>query len=688
MVAKKRYFKTSLILFGLGLLLPNVAVMAEESNVFQLSPILVTTQKAQEDKQDVPASVSVLGEDILKDYDITTAEELAMITPSVDFLRADNFTTYLVYRGIGGTTTMNKIYNLNVDGVTLPYVAPNISLDVERIEVIRGSLGSLYGRNTLGGLVTLTTKEPNETANGYFNANYESYNTYQVQAAVGGPVTDTIAGRLAVSYKDSDGYFDNTFLSKDNGNENEQFSLNGKLQLMDSPAGKVTLSLITDRFDGGFDNYAIGGGYETRNNETGYNDGYLIAPILTFEKDYSSFTITSISNYSHSNYGFLHDWDFTEYDLQTGEFDEVTGSFSQEFRFNGENGNSFKWLTGAYLLHEKNDSETEVVMGSDAYFGPGMDYRGVTMSQDSTITTNNVALFGQAIYTFDSNIEITGRMRLDYEEKNLDWVGRDNMGSPDTEQAFDADWFAALPSASLAWVPNELHRTYLSISQGYKSGDYNNVQVEATVVTEAVDPEYSLTYEAGYKGLLLDKKLEFNLAAFYIDWTDIQVDTPISVDGQLSYVKQNAAEAHSSGVEIEARAQLAKGWNVFLGANYLFEYEFDSFADSPAGDLAGRYLPQTSEYSVSTGSTYRHSSGFFLSVDASLFGPKFFDEANQFKQEDYTLVNAKVGYETEGWSVYLYGRNLLDEEYSVSMFSNAELAGEPLFAGVKAELRF
>lgn len=676
---------TTHLLYPLLLIASFYTAWAEDlGEIIELDTIVVTSQKTLENKQDVPISITALTGEFLEDYEMGNVIDLAQFLPSMDFIQADNHLLSLIHRGIGGNTTMNKIYTVSIDGVTLPYAAPNIGLDVRQIDVVRGSQGSLYGRNTLAGVVNVTTELPGSVRNRVIHASYGNYNTTIFQAAVGVPVSDNSGARIAFAYEKTDGYFENTFLNADDLNSTEKYSLNAKYRLTGDELGSITLTLIADQFDSGFDSYVVGGGLDTSNNEPGYNDGYLIAPIITWEKEFDSFKLKSISNYSCSNYGFLHDWDFSEYDVSAAEFDENTDSFSQEIRFEGELNQGANWLVGVYLLAEDLNTETVVNFGDDAGFW--MMSPGVQMSQNSTIKTRNAALFGQFLYPVSDSFEITARLRLDNESRDLDWVGRNPWG-PATEQSFSDSWFAILPSLSLTWKPVDAQLSYFSVSRGYKSGDYNNVQVDSSVVTEAVNPEYSVTYEAGYKMLLLENKMEVNVALFYVDWKDIQVDTPLP-DNMNVYIKQNAAEAHSSGIEVEARALLGRGFEIYLGGNYMFEYEFDQFPNSPAGDLSQNLLPQTSEYKISLGSIYRHDSGAFVSVDVTHHGAKFFDEANMFEQGAYTLLNAKVGYEAEGWSVYLYGRNLTDEEYSVSMFSEAEMAGAPLQAGVKAMISF
>jgi len=660
------------------------SLVSNAEEPMSLETITVTADKMEQDKQDVSSNITVFDGYALEDQGVNTIEDISNRTPNVSFYRADSHTTYLVYRGIGGTTNMNKVWNVNLDGVTVPYVATDTLLDVKRVEVLRGGQGALYGRNTHAGVVNVITRDPDDVFTTDASATYESYNTFKLNAAAGGPIDDNKGYRIAFGYKSGDGFFENDVLNRDDSNDHEQTSARTKFVFNNDADNKLTLTLTADRFDGGFDSYVAGGGTHTVNNEPGYVDGYLLSPSLTWERQMGAFKLTSISNYSRSNYGFLHDWDFTEMAITTGEFDENTRSLSQEFRLESTAENGMKWQLGAFLMHEKLDTETIMRLGADAgVFGmPSNAFQG----QESDINTRAAALFGQLIYPFHQQWEVTARLRLDYERKEMNWRGFSDMYS-DINKSFEQDWSAVSPYLALAWLLQDNQRIYGSISSGYKAGDYNNVQLDPAVVTQAVDPEYTRTYELGYKGLF-KRRFELNAALFYIDWEDLQVETPLSTAGTPIYLKQNAAEAHSTGLELEMRALLDSGWELSAGAGYLFEYKFDSFPNSTSGDLSGKHLPSANEFNVNASALYRHSNGVFFSLDAMLNGPKYFDEANVFEQDTYTLVNTKIGYETDNLSVYFYARNLLDEDYSVAMFANAEMAGEPRILGIQARVSY
>lgn len=657
---------------------------AEEMDAVGLPTVIVTADKTETNKQELPAIVTVFDETQMELLNLENIEDIVHVTPNTTFYRSERHFSTPVFRGIGGTTNMNKVWNTHVDGVTLPYVGAANLLDVERIEVLRGSQGAIYGRNSHAGVLNILTKNPSIETEGALAIAYESYNTVKAEAMVSGPVNEQSGFRINAAYDRTDGYFDNSTLHKDDLNDDQHYTVRGKYFHEISENSDLTFSMIFDEYEGGFDSYSFTGSTTTTNNIPGYTDGYLYAPTLTFNLWLEDFEVTSISNYSRSNYGFLHDWDFSASDIYTGEYDEVYNTLSEEIRFSNSPGAEVQWLAGLFLLYENIDTQTDVVFSDDAaLFGMSP---GDFMVQDSTVETMAVGVFGQTVFMLGEHIEVTGRMRVDYEEKSLDWLGTSNMYA-DIEKSFDESWVGLSPSLAIAYLFDENKRVYLSASRGYKAGDYNNVQVDAAVVNEAVDPELTTTYEVGYKGLHWDNQLEINAGVFHTEWKDLQVEQQVGVG---VFQKQNAAEAHSNGMEVEMRALPHRDWELIFGASWLFNHEFDEFPNSSSGNLAGKGLPNAIDYKLIGAVGYKSPNGFFTSVDTSLNGPRNFDETNTIEQGAHPLVNFKIGYNfNEDWSLFAYGRNVLDEQYIVSSaLGGGKLAGEPSVFGFQLKRKF
>lgn len=658
-------------------------------NMVELGEITVTAQKQEESVLEVPANVTVMDGYAMEDLGIDNIDELTDLAPNISVDKIDSHVTQVVFRGIGGMTNMNKIWNINVDGVTVPYAGVDMFMDVERVEMMRGSQGSLYGRNTGAGVVNVITRKPTPEFSFDSALEIESYNTQKVRAAFGGPLSENQGYRLALVYNRTDGYMENSFLNSDDGSRQEQFSGRFTFENAFSEDNILRLSVTGDAYDGGFDDYVpvvFGTSTTTMNNEEGKSKGHLFSPTLTWERAFGDVALTSITNYSASNSQTVFDQDSSPFDLMVLDYDENFKTFTQEIRLSGGESADVEWLAGVFLLKEEIDLLTDFRFGDDA--GLMLMPPGLHMIGGGTIEGQGAALFGQLILHPLEKIELRARLRLDYEERELTWQGKSEMGgvpiAPVQDFSRKDDWFGVMPSASLAYIIDDRQRIYGSIDRGYKVGDYAANQVDIEAVREPVDPEYTLTYEIGYKGLLAGKRLELSAAAFYIDWTDMQV----SVVKDNVALMLNAAEAHSYGLELEARWRVAGGLDLLAGFGWL-RGEFDRYDNHPTGqNMAGNKLPNANEYSFSTGVRYRHNSGFFTSFSAALMGPEYLDEQNLIEQESYLLLNAKVGYEGSDWAAYVYGRNLLDEKYLVHSFTDAGRAGEPLVIGAEGRYYF
>ncbi len=668
------------------------AIIAEEleSDSIQLETVVVTAHKNKERKQDIPANISVVDSKTMEDFNVEKLDTLTGLIPNVSVNRIQNQAGQIVFRGIGGMTNMNKVFNINVDGVTIPYAALDTFLDISQVEILRGGQSSLYGRNTHAGVVNIITTKPTHEFTFDAGIDYGSYNTSKVKTAFGGPLGDQQAYRIALSQTSTDGYMENESLDTTDGSRYQQNTGRFIYDYTTSNDTLIRFSVIKDSYAGGFDEFFVvadGVGTTTKNNEEGETNGDLISPTLTVESQLNGLKLTSITNYSNSNSHVLYDMDFSMMDLILFEYDEEFTTVTQEFRLIDDDSEAFKWLLGVFFMQERLESLTDVSFGDDAAMVPGM-MAGLRMIGDGAIESQGIALFGQMSFLFQEKFELRTRLRLDQEHRELTWKGNTELNGmamvPEQDYTRNDDWLGVMPALSVSYLPTQDQRIYASIDRGYKVGDYAANQTDINAVKEPVDPEYTMTYEIGYKAMLADRTLEISCALFYIDWTDMHV----SVVKDSVALMQNAAEAHASGFEFEARWRPIQGLDLFTGLG-LLDGEFDRYDNHPDGlDLIGNALPNSHDYNFSLGAVYRQDQGMFASVSANMMGPKFMDELNDVEQEAYTLLNAKAGYKSDSWSFYLYGRNLLNEEYLVHTFLTAGRIGEPAVIGGQVNYLF
>ncbi len=645
----------------------------KESGALELDTMVVTAQKKEKKKLKVATNVTALDGFSMEDMGIDDIEEFTDFAPNFNVDKLTSHGSQMVFRGIGGVTYMSPTFNVNVDDVTIPYSAVDIFFDAQQVELMRGGQGALYGRNTHAGMLNVVTRKPTASFCLDSSVSWESFHTGKAKLAFGGPINENNRYRLALGYTTTDGYMENEFLGTDDGLRQEQFTGRFSYQHFSSEDSEILFTLLGDSYEAGFGGYApiIADGRipaKTMSNKDGEEEGHLLSPTLTWKKDFSGATLTSITNYSNSFFSYLFDYDASPQDVIMQDYEDEWSVFTQELRLSGGKEDGFKWLVGAMATVEDYDLLNDMYGGADSRL-PYLP-AGLHTITNSGISSKGAAVYGRLENRFLEKFEVGVQLRLDYENRELDWQTRYEMGGvpvmPLQNYNTEEDWFAVMPSFDLSYLLSENQRFYGTVSRGYRGGDFAAAQYSLDAVKATVEPEYTITYEIGYKGLLADKRFELDAALFYIDWSDMQV----SITDGTSFLTQNAAEATSYGFELESRWLVTEGFDIFASAGW-FCGDFDKYDNHPSSkDLSGNKLPNANEYSISLGARYRHDSGLFTSLSASYMGPKYMDELNEIKQDAYALVHAKIGYEGEKWAAYVYGRNLLDEEYLLHTFGN------------------
>jgi len=667
----------------------------EKRKAVALDPVTVTVDKTtRKDVNQLPMSVSVFNEEELDDYQIDQADQLTNFIPNVNYLKMGNHWTEINFRGMGAMTSMFYTSYSSLDGVSLPYVGNDAFFDVKRIEVVRGGVGALFGRNTHAGHINIITNDPGDTLNAQARARYGTFNTYELTGAVGGPVNDKVGFRFSGRLTGTDGWIENDYYHSDDTNDSSQASGRGKLVFKPDATWDIALSLNVDRFDGAkdeFTNLSNGVSVHTLNNLLGHEDGSMFSPGLRIQKRFGSLELTSITAYVDTTYDTQIDQDMGPMDIIILDYQEDYQTISQELRLATADPDAvWQWMGGLYLMHQKSTYGTEFSYGSQAAMWGGMP--GLFQKADSDLTTDNAALFGQVQYRPWPKVELTAAARLDWEKIKLDWAAATGQnGTTYSTEKFsgDQDWLAFLPRVSAAYLLTPEQRVYATIYQGYRSGTYDVISFSRQTVENPVDPEYTTTYEMGYKASLLDDRLSLRAAAFYIDWRDIQ----LSAAQYGVEVLQNAGRAHSYGVETEVHWLPLPGLHL-LASLGLISAELDEYKEHPSGeDLSGNHIPNTPNYKLTVGGVYRHASGLFAQANASWIGKSYLDELNGYEQDPFVLINTKLGYEAEHWAVYLWGENLADELYVLRAGNYFGMGyygrtGQPLAVGLEMSFRF
>lgn len=677
--------------------------LAEAPSETTLETITVTAQKKEENIQDVPMSISAFSEMDLESAGIDTLTDITRFSPNV-YMKRNTVTIRGVNSFYASYATGVGIY---LDGISLPFEGVNSPelYDLERVEILKGPQGTLYGKNSESGVINYITKQPENEFTGKVYSEYGSWDTefgsspsYIVGANVSGAlVADKLYLGVAGKWKDDHRYIKNLYNGDDEAGKDN--SSNGRVNLRWTPQKHWDISFIADvmtqDYSDGYWRYLDGSFSEGRHriNYDGPCSGEREGDGQTFRIKYEgdNFDLLSITGRRYASHKLSMDFDMTSvvFPGYWSEcfFDDESTSYSQEIRISSPDGdNRFQWLAGVYASHE----DMLIYQRQD-------DPDGNFLTRDTDSNISNYALFGQGTYTFFDRLHFTAGLRLDYSELE----GEQLLLSQSSRSVYgnDFDNTEILPKFSVSYDLSDQTMVYTSVAQGYLTGGCN-YKWSTDVESFTFEPEYTWNYEAGLKSSWLEGRMIVNASVFYITMKDKQVtEWDTSSESVLVQTIKNAAEAHSMGFELDLQVRPAAGLEFFAGLGFT-EAKFDKWIDTGytgtgqfyQTDYGDNDLSNVPEYTFNLGGQYRHTSGLFFRADILGTGPIFSDAANTAECAGYETVNIRLGYETEKYDIVLWARNIFNEEYLrvkyPSSGDNVGLDGEPRMIGVTLTYRF
>ena len=685
----------------------------QEGQAYQVEKITVTAQKRVENVQDVPDSITVLNAVEIEDADITDMTSLSAHVPNLEFYDfGSRWHSQTFLRGIKSLHNSEPTTGLYVDGVNYSksYMFSFPLFDVEQIEVLRGPQGTLYGRNTMAGVINVRTKQPdNEIAAG-LSGSYASYNDRQLKGYARFPIfKDKLFLGMAGLVSGRDGYMDNDVSGVgDDGRHEEGLAGRVKLRFLPTPKWDISLSLDAQKHDDGAfpfrrtkRNAFVQNGmlpadrkYHYSHDFDGTSENQYWGAVLNANVDTVLGRLTAISGFRDFDNEDFIDSDFSPLDMARMKYGIDERTFSQEVRLaSPENPDGFTWLTGVYYFYldvEKDMTNyyRPAMAGSPSNpFRPGT---GARLTETDGVN-EGVAFFGQATYPVLKHVDVTVGLRHEIESTEMDASVSDTPDGGTTTTTdtptMDNDFNAWLPKFSVAWHCTEDHMLYATISRAHRSGGFNGPDVGG----RPYDEEYSWAYEVGVKSSFFNNRMTVNLAGFYTDIEDEQI-TRFNEYNQ-SYV-ENAGTSHRIGVEVEARYAIMEGMELNAAFGWL-EAEYDHYSDPTTGeDYKGNSVFNVPDYTYSIGLQYRRPlwgewNGFGR-LEVSGVGRRYFDDANTEKASPYELVNLKLGVEGCHWDCYVWVENLFDRHYRISENVNRGITedGEPITAGISLAYRF
>ncbi len=449
-----------------GLAPARVLVAAEEMVV---SPIVVTATKTNSEIGSVPVSVAVVSGQQIDDRGDRTLDDIATGMANVATINLGGHTTYPVIRGISGLSDQTPA-SIVIDGVSPRGLGLDSLIDVEQVEVLRGPQGTLYGQNTIPGVVAVTTRRPGSRWEGWGKLDAGTYGAGQhltrVSAAAGGPLSSTVGMRLAATGKTSDGWRTNVINDDDRSAASHDVAAQGMLvwQLNDGWDAQLTGLATRYRTTGDqFAPLALAEQQQTQNSEAGELNNDVFSSGLTLSRATDEHRFTSITGAASTRDVFDLDIDFTPGPGSVLRKDTTTKGLSQEVRYGGGHGLR-SWLVGLYAAAARQDVDAPLIIAPNPFLPPGL-----VVQRGGRQGTSTAAAFGQAGLAMGPGWTLTMGLRLDYARQAVDYTSSDNLtpGFTYTEARSDT---LPLPKANLAYAWSDDVLTWVSVARGDTPG--------------------------------------------------------------------------------------------------------------------------------------------------------------------------------------------------------------------------
>jgi iron complex outermembrane receptor protein len=684
--------KYTISLFSIAL----CAATSVAADTRALEEVIVTAELRSAPLLSQVGSTSVISAQDIREREAQHLEGVLALAPNVNFAGGTSRARFFQIRGVGERSQfqepLNPSIGLVIDGIDFSGLGGAGTLfDVSQVEILRGPQGTLHGANALAGLINIRSAAPENEPGLRLEASLADYDGWSTGVVGTGPlITDKLLYRLAVNKFESDGFIDNDHLGRSDTNGQDETTLRGKLRWLPGTRDTVDLTALYIDVDNGYDAFSLDNTRNTLSDEPGKDKQESKALALEWQRELDQLRLESslTGASSKSTYSFDEDWSFVGIapDLEyssTDQYKRDRDSYSATVRLlSGENSRIFRdstdWVAGFYYLGDREQLRRQ--------------YTYLDNDFSSNYDTDTYALFGQLDTQLNDQWKVISGLRAERRYTDYD----DNNGvdsSPDKDL-----WGGRL---ALQYTIDNNRMTYAEISRGYRANGIN-ATILASLDTsddpeigdqlralQYFDEESLINYELGFKGSLLENTLQTRLAVFYMDRDDQQVKGSLVIlrpDGSTAFIDytSNAASGNNYGMELELNWLATDKLMLFANLG-LLKTAFDEYIDADGNDLSGRDQAQAPEYQYAVGGHWDIGAGFYLRLDVEGRDSAYFSDRHDLKSPSYDLLNTRVGYSNEQWSIALWARNLTDEDYYVRGFGTfgndprKEYAVEPYY---------
>jgi iron complex outermembrane recepter protein len=671
--------------------------------------IIVSARRRDERLQDVPESVTAFSAKDIANAGISNFRDVADLTPNLSQL--DNYRPGLARFQVRGLITPqigDPPLAFVFDGVTAPdqeFVNQDL-VDIERIEVLRGAQGALYGRGAVGGAVNIVTKQPTNDVSGNVQASYARGDTWRLSGVVSGPIAeDSVYFRLGGYYTNGDGLIENTFLNT-GADFVRDYSIFGLLKADLGPDTNIDIR-------GQYGNSRSGVGYyqavtftqdsiedfsiPTSQNVLGIDRRKIYQISAKLEHRFDFATLTAVAGYSNADDNTVSDGDYVALATDGATFFPAvqeallkTSAWTFEGRLTSTGDGPFSWALGSFYQDRKRNSDF-------SFFD---DANGNAPNRSGTIDRNALlfaiidegrskawALSAQAGYEITDQLEVTIAGRFDHDRRSS--FDRRDVAATSARATFEQ--FQPKISLSYKVTPDVIF--YGGYSKGFRSGGFN--EFSGGLTPRIYGKEISDSYELGFKATLLDRVLTFNGALFRIDQSNAQ----LTQFNPTSFTLENVAidSVRSQGIEVEIGLRPAQGLSLRASFGYT-DSEIRSFTANPA--VVGFAMPYIAKYNLSLSADYEipvtDTMDAILHGDYRRNGPRSFTlDFPGLRSEAHDFVGLRAGLRTDSWQLTAFVDNLFNERQPEDIFSlfngavdMARQPNRPRTYGVEARFDF
>jgi len=629
-----------------------------------LEEIIVTADFRQAAVDDIPASIAVVDADVMARKNAQHLEDILLNTPNVNLASGASRARFIQIRGIGErgqfSEPLNASVGVMIDGVDFSGIGTaGMLYDMAQVEVLMGPQGTRYGSNALAGLINMQTKAPQPETE--YGVQLQAANAGErgVAGFLTGPATDDLFFRVSGQQLESDGLSNNLFLGRPT-NTREETTLRGKFRWLMTDTEKLDFTAAMIDLDNGYDAFSLDNIRDTLSDEPGFDrqDSKLASLNFTTSR-FAPFALEVLGGFAVSDiaYGYDEDWVYTgfhpfEYS-STDKYYRDRETISGEVRLVSSDvgallGGRTSWVAGIYSLHQDVDLARDYTFLPALFTSRFIIDRLAVYADTTTVLTDNFSL--------DIGLR-SERFSAEYQDSNgLAFSPNDDLFGGKISLNY------ALPDSSLL---------YASASRGYKSGGFNtDGSLDADL--REFNAETLWNYEAGFKGLLLDNRLQLQAALFWMDRDDVQISSStvrVRDNGSAEFIDfiGNAAGGTNRGLEISAQWQSADHWSLY-GNLGLLDADYEDFINSNGDNLDGRQQAHAPDYQYTLGMVYDFDANLSLDVNVQGRDAFYFSDSHDARSDSYALLNASLRYQRDAMTLTLWGRNLTDEDTFVRGF--------------------